>query len=78
MQLCLPIAADQWENADAIARVDAGVTLEPHERDADTIGRAIDRLLGDDVRRDEAARLAGDFAAMPHPAEIVASLEALV
>ncbi len=33
VQLCIPIAADQWDNADLLSDANVGVVLEPEERD---------------------------------------------
>ncbi len=44
VQLCIPIAADQWENSDSLSAANAGVVLEPDERDVSTIRRSLRRL----------------------------------
>ena len=76
-QLCLPIAADQWDNADRLAASGAGLLLEENERDPDSIYRAVERLLHDDSIQTHANLLRDHFAAMPHPAELVATIESL-
>ena len=75
-QLCLPIGADQWDNADALDATGAGRTLELEERDAATIHDALTQLLESSSTRDAANTLAGDFAALPHPRERVSLIEA--
>jgi UDP:flavonoid glycosyltransferase YjiC (YdhE family) len=78
VQLCMPISADQWENADRLSAVEAGITLEPDDRDVDAIGRSIDQLLADTSMHANAAVLADSFAAMPQPGELVPDLEQLL
>jgi UDP:flavonoid glycosyltransferase YjiC (YdhE family) len=77
MQLSLPLSADQWENADLLAATGAGLTLEPHERDAATIGAAVERLLASIAIRAAAERVRAAFAEMPHPRDVVAAIERL-
>lgn len=55
----------------------AGLTLQPHEATAETIGAAVSRLLNEATFRDAARRLAAEIAAMPGPADIVDVLAAL-
>jgi UDP:flavonoid glycosyltransferase YjiC (YdhE family) len=76
-QLCLPVAADQWDNADRLAASGAGLLLEEDERDPGSIVRAVERLLHDDSVQASANVLRDHFAAMPHPAELVATIESL-
>jgi UDP:flavonoid glycosyltransferase YjiC (YdhE family) len=74
-QLAIPTWADQWENADAIARTDAALMLEENEHDTASIHDAVLRLLSDGAFGEAATRLASEIAAMPSPAEHVATLE---
>jgi UDP:flavonoid glycosyltransferase YjiC (YdhE family) len=76
-QLCLPIAADQWDNADRLAASGAGLLLEEDERDPDSIFRAVERLLHEGSIQTHANLLRDHFAAMPHPAELVPTIESL-
>lgn len=76
-QLLNPIAADQWENADAVGASGAGIVCEPEQRTAADIRAALERLLGDHGVRDAAARVAAEIAAMPPPSAHVAAIEAL-
>ena len=76
-QLCIPLGADQWDNADALTAAGAGVTLEPDQRDASSIHHAIVRLLLEEQPRRLAALLAEDLAGLPHPGEHVATMEDL-
>ncbi len=77
VQLCLPVGADQWENADSLSAARAGMTLEVTERDAETIARSVEHLLSDTSTQASAEYLRNCFAAMPHPADVVAELEHL-
>ena len=76
-QLCLPIAADQWDNADRLVASGAGLLLEEDERGPDSILRAVERLLHDGSIQTDANVLRDHFAAMPHPAELVPKIESL-
>jgi UDP:flavonoid glycosyltransferase YjiC (YdhE family) len=76
-QLHLPVTADQWENADLLASTGAGLTLELHQRDADAVGLAVERLLTDNPMRASAERVRAEFAKMPHPREAMAAIENL-
>jgi UDP:flavonoid glycosyltransferase YjiC (YdhE family) len=77
VQLCVPITADQWDNADLLASANAGVVLEPEDRDADTIRQSVQSLLADMAKHASAERLKDEFDAMPHPAALAATIEDL-
>jgi UDP:flavonoid glycosyltransferase YjiC (YdhE family) len=77
VQLCVPIVADQWDNADTLAAANAGAVLEPDERDAETIRRSVQNLLTDLAKHTDAELLRDEFAAMPHPAALVTTIEEL-
>lgn len=76
-QLCIPMGADMWENADALAGAGASLTLEEGQRDAATISAAVERLLDDAAFATAARRVAAEIAALPHPDEYVPVLETL-
>jgi len=76
-QLCIPMGADMWENADALAGSGASLTLEEDQRDAGAISGAIERLLEDDAFSSAARRVAAEIATLPHPYQHVPALEAL-
>jgi UDP:flavonoid glycosyltransferase YjiC (YdhE family) len=76
-QLCLPVGADQFENADAVAASGAGLALEPDDVSPDAVAAAVARLISEDVFARASSGLAAEIAAMPHPAEHVPRLEAL-
>lgn len=73
-QLCLPQAADQFRNANALTRSGAGLALEPHELTPEALGRALRELLGEPRYREAAGEVAGQIAAMPHPEEVARDL----
>jgi UDP:flavonoid glycosyltransferase YjiC (YdhE family) len=77
-QLHMPLTADQWENADMLASTGAGLTLEVHQRNAESIGVAVERLLTDRAIRASATRVRAEFVAMPPPREAAAAVETLV
>jgi UDP:flavonoid glycosyltransferase YjiC (YdhE family) len=76
-QLCLPIAADQFENADALTGAGAGLTVEPEDVTLDTLRSAAHQLLFEPTFAQSARQLADEVANMPHPAEQVGLLVAL-
>ena len=76
-QLCLPQRADQFINADAIARAGAGLTIAPGDVDAATVGQEARRLLEDPRHLRAARAIAGEIALMPSPEDVAAALEAL-
>ena len=76
--LSIPIGADQWDNADLLARSGAAITLEQEQRDGASIRTAIADLLVDQNTRAAAATIKGALAAMPHPRDVVAVIEQLV
>ena len=69
-QFVLPQGADQFLNADAVARSGAGAVVTAEELDAD---RLTD-LLTDPVKRTAAATLAAGLADQPSPAAVVPGL----
>ena len=76
-QVVVPMLADQWENADAIASAGAAVLCEEDERTATALGSAIDQAIFDGGYREAAASIASDMRAMPTAADHVPLLEAL-
>jgi UDP:flavonoid glycosyltransferase YjiC (YdhE family) len=71
-QLVLPHGADQFLNADAVARTGAGAKVTADDLDA---ARLTD-LLTDTVKRSAATKLADEMAAQPSPAQVVPQLVA--
>lgn len=76
-QIVVPLFADQWENADAIASAGAAILCEEDERSATSLGAALDRVVGDDVCRTAAASVAREMRLAPTAADHVPALEAL-
>lgn len=70
-QLCVPLAADQFRNAAGGTRSGAALVLMPGEVTAESVSRAVSRLLSDDSFRDRAQAVSAEIADMPAPAEVV-------
>jgi hypothetical protein len=77
-QLCVPMGADMWDNADALTAAGAGLTLEEDERSAGDIHAALVRLLEEDTFSTAARRVAAEIADLPHPDDHVSTLQSLV
>lgn len=73
-QLIMPQGADQPFNAAAVERTGAGRVLRNEEQVPGAIGAAVAALLAEGPERLAAKALATEVAAMPSPAEVVASL----
>jgi UDP:flavonoid glycosyltransferase YjiC (YdhE family) len=76
-QLCVPLGADQWDNSDALSGSDAGLTVEPDQRDPATMLEMLRRVLDEPHFATAAAALASEFEALPHPADHVGAIEGL-
>ncbi len=76
-QLCIPIAADQWDNADALRDAGAAISLELDQRSTDDIYTAMTTLLDSRPHSSAALTLADAFSALPHPRHHVGTIEAL-
>jgi UDP:flavonoid glycosyltransferase YjiC (YdhE family) len=72
-QLVLPHGADQYKNAEVIAKSGAGAIVQPAELDADRIGE----LLADAPMRAVAEAIAAEMAAQPTPVDLVPRIIAL-
>jgi UDP:flavonoid glycosyltransferase YjiC (YdhE family) len=77
-QLCLPLGADQWENATAIEATGAAITLRTDNVTTDAIHNALQTLLHTPTHASAARHVQADIAQMPHPAEHIAGLEQLI
>jgi UDP:flavonoid glycosyltransferase YjiC (YdhE family) len=71
-QLCLPQAADQFNNAAAGANSGAAISIEPQAATTAAIRAAVVALLSDPAYRVRARQVADDIAAMPAPDEVAA------
>ncbi len=76
--LAIPLAADQFENADMIVERGIGAMLEPDDVSEARLVDSIAALLADEAIRSSVEAAAGELAAMPSPASSVAVLERLV
>jgi UDP:flavonoid glycosyltransferase YjiC (YdhE family) len=76
-QLVLPHGADQHVNAGAVQQRGVGLSHLPAEADPPTVGRSLQRLLGDPVFSQAADEVRREIADLPAPAEIVPRLEEL-
>jgi len=75
--LVLPQGANQFWNAERCAALGLGIRLLPGQVDPGSVRRGVRALLEQPGYRDQARRLAGEIAAMPAPAEVVALVEGL-
>ena len=73
-QVCLPIGADQFTNADQVVRTGAGVLVPPAERTSAGIRAAIDQVLDDPAYAMAARRIQNQIAALPTADEVLAGL----
>jgi len=73
-QLCLPQAADQFQNAEACARAGAGIALAAEQVSVQAVGAAVGELLDSSTAREAAARIAAEIARMPGPEEVAGEL----
>ena len=74
-QLCVPLGADQFRNAEAGVRAGAALALRPEEVSLDAVRAAGARLLGEATIREAAQHLASEIAGMPSPEDVVQVLE---
>lgn len=74
--LCLPQAADQFQNADACVRAGAGFAFEPGEVTAQAVRAAVERLLAEPEPRAAAAELSREISEMPDPDEVAQTIAA--
>jgi UDP:flavonoid glycosyltransferase YjiC (YdhE family) len=72
--VALPMAADQFANAEQIVRTGAGLTVGPEERTPDTIRSAINEVLGGLSFAQAAYALQAEIAAMPSAEQQLAEL----
>jgi UDP:flavonoid glycosyltransferase YjiC (YdhE family) len=77
-QLCLPQGADQFLNANAIARAGAGLQLITEVFDGGAIVNAVGRLLNEPSFRSAAEVVAAEISQMPHPDDVASAFDQLV
>jgi MGT family glycosyltransferase len=76
-QLCIPQRADQFLNAEAVARAGAGLAIQPSEVDATAVAKATRQLLDVPSFLRAARTVADEIAAMPSPDDVATVLETL-
>jgi MGT family glycosyltransferase len=76
-EVCLPMGADQFSNADQIARTGAGIVVPPDVRTPQTIRAAIEEVLDNSSYAAGARVLQADIAAMPSANEVLTRVVAL-
>jgi UDP:flavonoid glycosyltransferase YjiC (YdhE family) len=74
-QLCLPLGADQFRNADALTQCGAGISLEGEYISESSTASAIQRLLDETSFRRAAEKLKEEIGDMPTPDEVGTELE---
>jgi hypothetical protein len=75
-QIALPQAADNFINAELLARSGAATVLMPGEVSADTLRAAVHAALTQPSYRDAAATIATELASLPSPHATAAALRA--
>ncbi len=76
-QLCLPQAADQFRNAQAVVSSGSGLALSPDQARRGALAEHVRRILTSTSYRDGAGRVAEEIAAMPSPEDVVPLIEQL-
>jgi len=75
-QLCLPQAADQFQNAEACTRAGAGVELSAEEVTEQAVRAAVQELLSAAAPREAAINIAAEIAQMPDPEQVAQAIAA--
>ena len=70
-QLCLPLAADQFRNAEGGRRSGAVLVLDPEEVGPESVVRAVTRLLTEESFAARARMVSTEIAGMSSPTEVV-------
>jgi Erythromycin biosynthesis protein CIII-like, C-terminal domain/Erythromycin biosynthesis protein CIII-like, N-terminal domain len=73
-QLLLPLAADQFLNAEAAARGGVALVLRPGEVSVSSVRDALRKVLADASLREAAERVSAEMDAMPSPQDVAAEL----
>jgi UDP:flavonoid glycosyltransferase YjiC (YdhE family) len=77
-QLVMPMGADQFQNAEALAASGAGVALPQGGVTAAAVRGGVRQLMDDPSYRATASRICGEILALPTPAERIDDLVALL
>ena len=72
--VCLPRGADQFANAEQVARLGAGITLLPAEVSVESIRDATHRVLDETSFATAARKLRSDIQLLPDPSAVVEEL----
>ena len=72
--VALPQSADNFINANLLARAGAAITLMPGEVTGAAVGAALRTVLGTGTYRERARKLADEIAAMPSASDVAAEL----
>ena len=73
-QVVLPVTADQFDNADALASAGVAVSLDVASADPAIVAAHIDRQITSSTVQARVGEFAEQFAVMPHPDEVVAAI----
>jgi len=73
-QVSLPIAADQFLNAEAVERVGAGVTVQPEEFSVARVRQAVTAVLADPSYAQAARSVRAEIESMPSADEVLDQL----
>jgi hypothetical protein len=74
-QVCLPLGADQFTNAEQVARCGAGIAIPADGRDVDSIRRAVEAVLSNDSYASRAAAVQTEIDTMTPAAEVLTMIE---
>ncbi len=74
-QVCLPMAADQFVNAEQLARRGAGIAIAQDDRDVESIRTAVEQVLNDGSYAAQAAELQTEIDTMTPARDVLTYLE---
>jgi Erythromycin biosynthesis protein CIII-like, C-terminal domain/Erythromycin biosynthesis protein CIII-like, N-terminal domain len=78
LQLAMPMGADQFQNADALAASGAGLALPQGDVTAAAVRDGVRQLMEDPSHRTATNRIRGEILALPRPVDRIDDLMALV
>ncbi|HYO20029.1 MAG TPA: nucleotide disphospho-sugar-binding domain-containing protein, partial [Dermatophilaceae bacterium] len=73
--VCLPMAADQFVNAEQVAQCGAGIAIAQDNRDVESIRTAVNKVLNDNSYAAQAARLQTEIDTMTPARDVLICLE---
>jgi UDP:flavonoid glycosyltransferase YjiC (YdhE family) len=74
-QVCLPLGADQFTNAEQVARCGAGIAIPTDGRDVEAIRRAVEAVLSNDSYASRATAMQAEIDTMTPAAEVLTTIE---